>query len=157
MLINWVRPGVLLVRARLFCSVSLFSALDFPALDRPAKAISTAFYNIQKGNASAERILNVLNTKNTIIDKPNAPTKETFTNNITFENISFKSILLSNRISVFAFSQLKNKNPIFLKPILIIGLSLFIQIILGIFIKLSFYAIKNTFSTDGGQGGGGRC
>ncbi len=56
----------------------------------PAKAISTAFYNIQKGNASAERILNVLNTKNTIIDKPNAPTKETFTNNISFENISFK-------------------------------------------------------------------
>jgi subfamily B ATP-binding cassette protein MsbA len=56
----------------------------------PAKAISTAFYNIQKGNASAERILNVLNTKNTIIDKPNAPRKETFTNNITFENISFK-------------------------------------------------------------------
>ncbi|SNR50571.1 ATP-binding cassette, subfamily B, MsbA [Lutibacter agarilyticus] len=56
----------------------------------PAKAISTAFYNIQKGNASAERILNVLNTKNTIIDIPNAPSKETFTNNITFENISFK-------------------------------------------------------------------
>ncbi|MDC3391212.1 COX15/CtaA family protein [Candidatus Pelagibacter sp.] len=32
---------------------------------------------------------------------------------------------------------LKNKNPIFLKPILIIGLSLFIQIILGIFTLLS--------------------
>ena len=32
---------------------------------------------------------------------------------------------------------LKNKNPIFLKPILIIGLSLFIQIILGIFTILS--------------------
>lgn len=56
----------------------------------PAKAISTAFYNIQKGNASAERILNVLNTKDTIIDKPNAPKKETFTSNISFENISFK-------------------------------------------------------------------
>ncbi len=56
----------------------------------PAKAISTAFYNIQKGNASAERILNVLTTKNTIIDIANAPSKETFTNNITFENISFK-------------------------------------------------------------------
>jgi len=32
---------------------------------------------------------------------------------------------------------LKNKNPIFLKPILIIGLSLLIQIILGIFTILS--------------------
>lgn len=56
----------------------------------PAKAISTAFYNIQKGNASAERILNVLNTKNTIVDKPNAPNKETFNTNISFENIYFK-------------------------------------------------------------------
>jgi len=56
----------------------------------PAKAISTAFYNIQKGNASAERILNILETKNTIVDKPNAINKETFENNITFENISFK-------------------------------------------------------------------
>lgn len=56
----------------------------------PAKAISTAFYNIQKGNASAERILTVLETQNTIIDKPNAPVKETFKSNIAFENISFK-------------------------------------------------------------------
>ena len=56
----------------------------------PAKAISTAFYNIQKGNASAERILNILETENTIIDKPNATQKETFDNAISFENISFK-------------------------------------------------------------------
>ncbi|MFD1294331.1 ABC transporter ATP-binding protein [Lutibacter holmesii] len=56
----------------------------------PAKAISTAFYNIQKGNASAERILKVLETENTIIDKPNAPEKETFEKSISFENISFK-------------------------------------------------------------------
>ena len=56
----------------------------------PAKAISTAFYNIQKGNASAERILTILETENTIVDKPNAIKKETFEKNITFENISFK-------------------------------------------------------------------
>jgi len=56
----------------------------------PAKAISTAFYNIQKGNASAERILTILETKNTIVDKPNALKKETFETAISFENISFK-------------------------------------------------------------------
>ena len=56
----------------------------------PAKAISTAFYNIQKGNASAERILKILETENTIIDKPNAPEKESFNGEINFENISFK-------------------------------------------------------------------
>ena len=56
----------------------------------PAKAISTAFYNIQKGNASAERILKILETENTIIDKPSAPVKEIFNGEIYFENISFK-------------------------------------------------------------------
>ena len=56
----------------------------------PAKAISTAFYNIQKGNASAERILTILETKNSITDKPNAIEKESFDTEITFENISFK-------------------------------------------------------------------
>jgi len=56
----------------------------------PAKAISSAFYSIQKGNASAERILTVLETENDIIDKPNALKKETFDKNISFENISFK-------------------------------------------------------------------
>src|SRR4051812_5382311 len=36
---SWVRPGVLLTNARR-CPVRAFSALDFPALERPAKAIS---------------------------------------------------------------------------------------------------------------------
>jgi len=56
----------------------------------PAKAISTAFYGIQKGNASAERIISILETENTIVDKPNAEDKISFNNEITFENISFK-------------------------------------------------------------------
>lgn len=56
----------------------------------PVKALTTAFYNIQKGNASAERILAILETENTIIDKPNAIVKKSFEDNISFENISFK-------------------------------------------------------------------
>jgi subfamily B ATP-binding cassette protein MsbA len=56
----------------------------------PAKAISTAFYSIQKGNASAERIIDILETENTIVDKPNALNKESFDAEISFKNISFK-------------------------------------------------------------------
>ncbi len=56
----------------------------------PAKAISTAYYEIQKGTASAERIFKVIETENTIVDKDNALKKETFEADITFENISFK-------------------------------------------------------------------
>ncbi len=56
----------------------------------PAKAIATAYSNIQKGDASAERILEILETENTIIDKENALQKLSFDKTISFENISFK-------------------------------------------------------------------
>ncbi|MFZ3575313.1 ABC transporter ATP-binding protein [Tenacibaculum finnmarkense] len=56
----------------------------------PIKLITSTFYNIQKGEASAERIMTVLNTENTIKDKSNATIKETFKDKIEFKNISFK-------------------------------------------------------------------
>ncbi|MEX1382895.1 ABC transporter ATP-binding protein [Lutibacter sp.] len=56
----------------------------------PAKAISTAFYSIQKGNASAERIIDILETENTIVDTPTALDKNSFNTEISFEKISFK-------------------------------------------------------------------
>ncbi|MDB2413598.1 ABC transporter ATP-binding protein/permease [Flavobacteriaceae bacterium] len=62
----------------------------FYSVLQPAKALSTSISNIQKGDASAQRILEVLETKNTIIDKPNAIAKETFTESIIFDTISFK-------------------------------------------------------------------
>ncbi|MEN8186257.1 MAG: ABC transporter ATP-binding protein [Bacteroidota bacterium] len=56
----------------------------------PAKAISKAFFSIQKGNASAERIMQILETENDIKDKPGAIDKKTFEKDIELKNISFK-------------------------------------------------------------------
>ncbi len=56
----------------------------------PAKAISKAIFSIQKGNASAERIMSVLETENSITDKPNALGKTSFDKEIEIRNISFK-------------------------------------------------------------------
>lgn len=56
----------------------------------PAKAISKASYSVKKGNAAAERILEILETENNIQDKPDAIEKNTFENNISIENLSFK-------------------------------------------------------------------
>lgn len=56
----------------------------------PAKAISKAIFSIQKGNASAERIMSILETENTIIDQPNSIEKESFDKEIDIKNISFK-------------------------------------------------------------------
>ncbi|MCB0400098.1 MAG: ABC transporter ATP-binding protein, partial [Winogradskyella sp.] len=56
----------------------------------PAKAISKASYSVKKGNAAAERVLEILNTESPLQDVPNAKTKTDFTSEISLNNISFK-------------------------------------------------------------------
>ncbi len=56
----------------------------------PAKAISKASYSIKKGNAAAERVLEILNTEDTIPDIEDAIELKSFSKEVTFENISFK-------------------------------------------------------------------
>lgn len=56
----------------------------------PAKAISKASYGVKKGNAAAERVLEILETENTITEKTNAITKSEFETNVELKNISFK-------------------------------------------------------------------
>ena len=56
----------------------------------PAKSISKASYTIKKGNAAAERILQILHTEDLLRDKETALDKSEFTSEISFNNISFK-------------------------------------------------------------------
>jgi subfamily B ATP-binding cassette protein MsbA len=56
----------------------------------PAKGISKAFYNVKKGNAAAERVLEILETENSITDADEAVDKTEFNSELTLENISFK-------------------------------------------------------------------
>ena len=56
----------------------------------PAKSISKASYNIKRGNAAAERILEILEQENPIINKENAIEKNTFESKISIKNINFK-------------------------------------------------------------------
>jgi subfamily B ATP-binding cassette protein MsbA len=65
----------------------------------PAKAISKASYKVKKGNAAAERVLEILNVSSTLQDKPNALIKENFTEGIAINNVSFQyddDIVLNN-------------------------------------------------------------
>ena len=55
----------------------------------PAKDISKASYSIQKGNAAAERILEILNAKNDIKESSNSIKLKNFKKYISFKNVSF--------------------------------------------------------------------
>lgn len=56
----------------------------------PAKAISKASYGVKKGNAAAERVLEVLETENPIAEVEHPIDQKSFEDAITLSNISFK-------------------------------------------------------------------
>ncbi|MFH6769854.1 ABC transporter ATP-binding protein [Gaetbulibacter aquiaggeris] len=56
----------------------------------PAKAISRGLYNIKQGSAAAERIQEIIDTENPLLDRVNAIEKDGFNSKIVFDNISFK-------------------------------------------------------------------
>ncbi len=56
----------------------------------PAKQISKASYSVKRGNAAAERIMEVLETPSTILDAPNAVSLSEFKQAVEIENIHFK-------------------------------------------------------------------
>lgn len=56
----------------------------------PAKSISKASYAIKRGNAAAERVLEILEQENTIKSKKNALKKDLFESEISIKNINFK-------------------------------------------------------------------
>jgi subfamily B ATP-binding cassette protein MsbA len=56
----------------------------------PAKSISKASYAIKRGNAAAERVLEILDQENPITSKTDAIEKSTFESEIAIQNINFK-------------------------------------------------------------------
>ena len=62
----------------------------FYTIISPVKEITTVNYNIRKGNASAERIFEVLETENPIADRPDAVEKLHLDSEMALKNVSFK-------------------------------------------------------------------
>src|SRR5450432_228981 len=61
----------------------------FTQIINPAKSLSTAFYNAQRGSAAIKRIELILNTPVVITDNPGAQQLVSFSKCIEFRNVSF--------------------------------------------------------------------
>jgi len=70
-------------------TVFIFYVVVFSQLIVPAKAITEAYYNVQKGVASAERIQEVLEAEEVITEKPHAISKTEFNQAIEYNEVSF--------------------------------------------------------------------
>ena len=71
----------------------------FSQIIPPAKSFTNAFYHIQKGSASAQRIVEILDTENPIKDPINAVSKKSFEASIEMKNIFFQyedAVVLNN-------------------------------------------------------------
>lgn len=89
--ILWVGGSEVLSKTSSLQSEEFFGYIVlFYTVLNPIKLITSSYYSIQKGEASAERIMQILHTENSIKDLPNAMIKENFENEISFQNISFK-------------------------------------------------------------------
>lgn len=67
----------------------LFIGLFFQLLD-PAKSLSKAFADVSRGNASAERVLEILDADIVINEQSNANQITEFKNQIEFKNVAFQ-------------------------------------------------------------------
>jgi subfamily B ATP-binding cassette protein MsbA len=61
----------------------------FSQIIPPAKSFTTAFYYIQKGSASSKRVMDILDTENSIKDPIN-PKGKGFAQQLRFKNVSFQ-------------------------------------------------------------------
>lgn len=66
----------------------LFISLFYQIIN-PIKALSSAFYNMQKGSAALDRIQQLMQVENTIVEKEHAMHIRQFNQSIRFENVGF--------------------------------------------------------------------
>ncbi|MDX1463090.1 MAG: ABC transporter ATP-binding protein [Marinirhabdus sp.] len=86
----WYGGHMVLVEGTLQAEMFIvYMALAYQILT-PAKAISKASYSVKKGNAAAERVLEILETESAIQDRPNALVKSDFERDLSINDISFK-------------------------------------------------------------------
>ncbi|MCI0919794.1 ABC transporter ATP-binding protein [Sphingobacterium rhinopitheci] len=76
----------------------------FSQVMRPAKALTDAFSNIHNGIAAGERVLNLIDEKPQLVDKPNAAVVTDFNDKIVFHEVGFsyddKEILRSINLEI---------------------------------------------------------
>lgn len=89
-IILWFGGNMVLVEGTLNAAAFIaFLGLAYNILT-PAKQISKATYSVKKGNAAAERIIEVLETPSNLTDAEDAIIIKDFEKEVAIENISFK-------------------------------------------------------------------
>ncbi|MCB0483236.1 MAG: ABC transporter ATP-binding protein [Flavobacteriales bacterium] len=82
--------GRIVLNEGMSASVFIAYIMLFSQIITPAKSFANAWYNIQRGAASADRIGEIMKAENHIVVKDDAPDPKTFNSSIVYDNVSFK-------------------------------------------------------------------
>jgi len=97
--------GELVLNSKLDSSDFIAYIVIFSQIIPPAKSFATAYYSLQKGMASSDRINQVLNAENNIIEAESPVSVKSFEDKVVYQNVSF-----SYRINNNSEPVLKNIN-----------------------------------------------
>ena len=88
-IVMWYGGRIILVDGSLAPAELISYLLIFSQVITPAKSLSTALYNVQKGLASVDRINEILKAENQIQDPKNPKTKPNFSKGISYRDVNF--------------------------------------------------------------------
>lgn len=92
-IILWYGGGLILDQSSSIDAAAFLVYLGiFSQILNPVKSITTAFYNVQKGAASVERIQEVLHAEEVIVEKAQAVSKADFESEIHYKGLDFSYV-----------------------------------------------------------------
>jgi subfamily B ATP-binding cassette protein MsbA len=97
--------GELVLNSKLDSSDFIAYIVIFSQIIPPAKSFATAYYSLQKGMASSDRINQVLNAENNIVQAENPISVKSFEDKVEYKNVAF-----SYRVNNNSEPVLKNIN-----------------------------------------------
>ena len=81
--------GMAVLQGELLPSVFILFVILFARLIPPVQSIVRVYNNLQKANAAAQRVYEILDADETIVEKPDAVVLHTFTDAIEYSHVSF--------------------------------------------------------------------
>lgn len=81
--------GIAVLQGELLSSVFILFVILFARLIPPVQSIVRVYNNLQRANAAAARIFEIMDADETICEKPNAVILNTFSGNIVYQDVSF--------------------------------------------------------------------
>ena len=92
--------GNLVLSKKLSPDVFILFVFIFSRMIPPAQSFITSFYNLQRGEAAAKRVFEIIDAEEKIEEKPNAISKRIFSQSIEYRNVNFQYNIDHKRIKI---------------------------------------------------------